>query len=298
MSDVKHQQISQRHSPQRRNFLKCVLPGTLGAAGMAAGLAHFPTPAMAAPVAGTLQVWSCGGLAEAMLPANRAFEAETGVSIAYTGAFAAALGKSLLGSGRTEVFAGRVLELAKKLRGAGRMQSFMPLCYTSYVIVTPRGNPAGITSVEDMAKPGVRVAMAEQASPPGGAAVIGLLKKSGFLEKVKANLVENGTCVQRSVELVCRGKADAMITELRVPRMELFAPHLDVVEIPAEFFPPGPLTFTIGIMEEARNPQLAMAYSRWMAGEKGAAFWEKAGFIPACSPAGRVLTEKYRVQDA
>jgi molybdate transport system substrate-binding protein len=86
----------------------------------------------------TLQVWSCGGLAEAFIPANKRYKEKTGVEIAYTGAFAAALGKSLLGSATTEVFAGRVLDLSKKLRGAGRMVSFKPLCFTSYVLVTQR----------------------------------------------------------------------------------------------------------------------------------------------------------------
>ena len=45
-----------------------------------------------------LRVWSCGGLAEAFIPANKNFKQKTGVTIAYTGAFAAALGKSLLNS--------------------------------------------------------------------------------------------------------------------------------------------------------------------------------------------------------
>jgi molybdate transport system substrate-binding protein len=44
------------------------------------------------------------------------FQKKTGVEIAYTGAFAAALGKSLLANATTDVFAGRVLDLAKKLR--------------------------------------------------------------------------------------------------------------------------------------------------------------------------------------
>ena len=58
----------------------------------------------------SLQVWSCGGLAEAMMPANAKFTEKNGSDIAYTGAFAGALGKSLLtGGAQTEVFAPRVL---------------------------------------------------------------------------------------------------------------------------------------------------------------------------------------------
>jgi hypothetical protein len=103
----------------------------------------------------------------------------TRIKISYTGAFAAALGKSLLGSATIEVFGGRVLDLAKKLKSSGKMVYFKPLCFTSYVMVTPIANPAGIEKIEDMARPGVRVVLAPDASPPGGQAALNLLKKAG-----------------------------------------------------------------------------------------------------------------------
>ncbi|MDR2695856.1 MAG: substrate-binding domain-containing protein [Deltaproteobacteria bacterium] len=282
----------------RRDFLKKAVPAAMGAA-VATTLPGAASPeAQAAAGSATLQVWSCGGLAEAMMPANEAFGHKFGAKVLYTGAFAAALGKSLMANGRTEVFAGRVLDLAKNLRKAERMKRFVPLCYTSYVIVTPKGNPAGVKTLQDMGRPGIRVAMAQYASPPGGAAVIGLLKKAGVLEAVMPNLVENGTCVQRSVELVCKGKADAMIVELRIPRMPLFEPSLDVIEMPAEVFPPGPLTFTVGIMDEGQANPLSEEYLQWIVSpDGGGPFLEKAGFITPYSPLGREMTQKFGVHD-
>ena len=97
----------------RRDFLKSLALG-------AAGAAMLTPQTVNAAEGGTLQVWSCGGLAEAMMPAHEAYQQHSGVKIVYTGAFAAALGKSLLtGGGQTEVFAGRVLALAQNLRKAG-----------------------------------------------------------------------------------------------------------------------------------------------------------------------------------
>lgn len=278
----------------RRTFLRAAFAG---AAGMAA--TSFATgPALAGARAGDqLQVWSCGGLAEAMQPAHAQYEAATGVHVAYTGAFAGALGKSLLGSGSTEVFAGRVLDLARKLRTAGRMEYFRPLCFTSYVVVTPRGNPARIRSVEDLGRDGVRVSMAPDASPPGGQAVLGLLKKAGCLDAVMRNVAHPGSCVQRSVEEVAQGQTDAMIVELRVQRLERFASRLDVVTIPPSLFPPGPLTFTVGVMREARDRALADDYVNWITSPEGQAHFERAGFIPAISPQGCELVEKLGVKD-
>lgn len=281
----------------RRGFLKLAATGMSGAVASAA----FALPASASGSATGqgkhLQVWSCGGLAEAMLPAHQEFTASTGVDIAYTGAFAAALGKSLLASGSTEVFAGRVLDLAKKLRAAGRMQYFVPLCFTSYVMVTPKGNPAGIATVQDMARPGVRVAMAPEASPPGGQAVTGLLKKAALLEAVMRNVAHPGTCVQTAVTDVVDGKADVMIVELRVARLPETAGKLDVFSIPDSLFPPGPLTFTLGLMQEAKDRALAEAYMAFMTSDAGQAHFSRSGFIPAKSDKGRELVEKLGVKD-
>ena len=150
----------QKACANRRRFLKTSAMAAVGAA-------FFPgQPALAKEFEGkSLQVWSCGGLAEAFIPANQRYKEKHGPEVAYTGAFAAALGKSLLGSATTDVFGGRVLGLAKKLRKAGKMSYFKPLCYTRYVMVTPKGNPAGIEEIKDMARPGIRVIVSPEASP-------------------------------------------------------------------------------------------------------------------------------------
>ncbi|MEN6439142.1 MAG: substrate-binding domain-containing protein [Syntrophobacter sp.] len=245
-----------------------------------------------------LQVWSCGGLAEAMMPANALFEQKTGVKIFYTGAYAVSLGKSLLGSGQTEVFAGRVLDLAKKLREAGKMEYFKPLCFTSYVMVTPKGNPARIGSIQDMAKPGIRVVLAPEASNPGGPAVQALLKEAGIDVPVGKNTVVRGSCVQRTTKDLVAGGGDVSIVELRITRMKEFADKLDVIPIPEQFFPPPPLTFTVGVMKHAKDRALADAYVDFIMSEEGQVFFERQGFIPAISEKGRQLIEKLGVKDA
>lgn len=282
-------------NPSRREFLRGAATGAV--ASLTGILPAMPARAQGLGGTGQLQVWSCGGLAEALIPAHKAFEAQAGVGIAYTGAFAAALGKSLLASGTTDVFAGRVLDLAKKLRTAGRMEYFRPLCFTSYVLVTPTGNPKGIATVQDMAKPGVRVAMAPEASPPGGQAVMGLLKKAGIVEAVMKNVADPGSCVQRSVTAVVEGRADVMIVELRVTKLPETAGKLDIVTIPEGLFPPPPLTFTVGVMKEAKDRRLADSYVEFMTSPQGQAHLERGGFIPATSDKGRELVEKLGVKD-
>jgi molybdate transport system substrate-binding protein len=273
----------------RRLFLK--------AAVSACGVLCGAGPARAAEAGEVLRVWSCGGLAEAMMPANEEFEAQSGAKVAYTGAFAAALGKSLLASATTDVFAGRVLDLARKLRAAGKMTWFKPLCFTQYVLVTPPGNPAGIRRVEDLGKPGVKVVLAPEASPPGGAAALALLKKAGVLEAAQKNDIAKSTCVQRAMDDIVSGKGDVSVVELRVTRLPQFVGRMDVLPIDPKFFPPPPMTFTVGVMESASNKALAERYAAYLISPQGQAHFERQGFIAAISAQGRKMVEQYGVKD-
>jgi len=245
----------------------------------------------------SLQVWSCGGLAEAFIPANNLFYKERGCQINYTGAFAAALGKSLLGSAQTEVFAPRVLDLAKKLKGQGKMLSFQPLCFTKYVLITRKGNPLKINSIEDLSKSGIKIVTSPNASAPGGAATMGILKKSGVLEKAKGNIVHKGDCVQMDVTLITGGKADVAVMERRIAMLPSVKGKVDIIDIPEEFIPAPPVTFTIGVMKWAKNPDLAGDYVNFITSEKGQKFFADVGFIPALSEEGQRLTIKYGVKD-
>jgi molybdate transport system substrate-binding protein len=275
----------------RRTFIKAsslALTGSLVAAS---------TPVKAMFKNESLQVWSCGGLADAFIGINKLYEQKTGCNIAYTGAFAAALGKSLLGSARTEVFAPRVPALAKELKSQGKMLHFKPLCFTKYVLITSKGNPSGIKGIEDLARPGVRVVLSPNASPPGGSAVTAILTKAGVFEGAQKNAVVMGDCVQRVVPHVISGKGDVALVELRLTRMQQFVGKVDIIEIPEKFFPPKPIPFVIGVMKWAKNRDLAEDYVKFVISGKGQSFFEAAGFVPALSEEGERLVKKYGVKN-
>lgn len=246
----------------------------------------------------SLQVWSCGGLAEAFIPANRAYQELTGCRIDYSGAFAAALGKSLLGGAQTEVFAPRVVKLARKLKAQGKMLHFVPLCFTKYVLVTPKGNPAGIKSIQDFGRHGVKTVLSPDASPPGGKASLAILKKAGVLEQAQKNAVVSGDCVQRVVPDVIEGKGEVAVMELRLTKKPEYVDKMEVIEISEEFFPPSPVPFVIGVMKFAHNKELAEDFVKFITSEKGQSFFQAAGFIPALSEEGKRLVRKYGVKDA
>ncbi len=263
---------------------------------LASGLLSHATPNTGASFNGkSLAVWSCGGLAEAFIPANKEYEEMTGCKINYTGAFAAALGKSLLGNAETEVFAPRVLELAKKLKKAEKMVSYSPLCFTQYLIVVPVDNPANIKGIHDLKREGVRVLLSVNASPPGGKAVLGILKKAGIIKMVLKNTVFKGDCVQTDIPLLIKGKADVAIVEKRVTMLPQFKDKLKTISIPEKIIPAMPIPFTIGMMKYAQNREMANHYIEFICSEKGQQHFHNAGFITAMSNEGKRLISKYGV---
>ena len=276
---------------QRRTFLKTGL-ATIAAAAVVPGMlfaGRFQSD--------SLQVWSCGGLSEAFTEANSLYEQRNGIKINYTGAFAAALGKSLLGGAVTEVFAGRVLQLAKSLRADNKMLYFRPLCFTEYVLITPLGNPGGIESVQDLARPGVKVILPLGASPPGGEAVMGILKKANIDQAVLKNTINKESCVIKMMPAIINGEGMASIVERRLTRQTAFAGKVEVISIPEALFPPGPLTFTIGVMKYAKDRALADDYVNFICSDEAQSIFDRYGFIPAASENGRRLIEKLGVKD-
>ena len=177
------------------------------------------------------------------------------------------------------------------------MLNFKPLCFTKYVLVVPKGNPAGIHDIH-MAKPGVRVVLSPDASPPGGKASMVILKKAGIEEQAQKNAVVMGDCVQTALPALLNGHGDVAVAELRITRLPKFNGKVEWVEIPEKFMPPPPMTFTIGVMKWAGNRDMAESYVRFILSEKGQSFFERAGFIPAMSEEGKRLAAKYGVIDA
>ena len=164
-------------------------------------------------------------------------------------------------------------------------------------MVTPLGNPAGVSGIKDLGKPGLRVVLAPGASPPGGKAVLELLKKAGVLEGALNNCTIKTNCVQRSMASLIKGQGDVSVVEQRITRLPLFKNRSEVYEIPETFFPAPPLTFTIGVMKQAEDRDLADYYLEFILSNEGQYFFKQAGFIPAKSDDGQRLVEKLGVKE-
>jgi len=85
------------------------------------------------------------------------------------------------------------------------------VAYLVPAIITPAGNPAGIHSLEDLTRPGVRVAIGNPETVCLGLYGIEILEKSGLLKGVMENVVTFGASCEETATLAALNKVDAIL---------------------------------------------------------------------------------------
>ena len=153
-----------------------------------------------------------------------------------------------------------------------------PVAKTKLAIVTAPGNPAGIRSVDDLAKPGVKLLLAEDKLPIGMTMATFFQKmdagQPGFSAKVKANTASRELGVQPIVTKVGLGEADAGI---------VFVTDADdkvgVVDIPDDVN--AMLLLEVAPITKAAHPQAAQQFVDYLSSPEGVAVLTGAGSRPA-----------------
>ena len=150
------------------------------------------------------------------------------------------------------------------------------VAYHVPVIAVPKGNPANITCLDDLTKPGVKVALGDPKACAIGKLGNKILGKNGITDAVGANVIARGATVNALLVYVSGGDVDAAITW---EETVLFAPdETDIIEIPEEeniikIIPIGTLTFS-------ENKESARKFVDFITSDCGKAIYEKYGFTP------------------
>jgi molybdate transport system substrate-binding protein len=151
------------------------------------------------------------------------------------------------------------------------------------VVIVPEGNPTGIEQLEDLAEPGLRLVLADEAVPVAIYAQEVLEKANAwygpdFSQKVLSNLASREIDVKAAANRVSVGDADATF----VYRSDI-TPDLEervrVIEIPPELNVVA--TYPIARTTGSSNPELAQEWVNFVSSEEGGRILEEWGFEPA-----------------
>ncbi len=256
----------------------------------------------ARPGTPTLVVWSCGGNYHSLDAFSRRFERAHDCRVRYTAAPVQYLLEEVaFGGGKPDVLVGRAGPGWQALRKLGKLAEGPDFFAADpYVIITPAGNPAGITGLRDLGEPGVRVAFSPRAMRPKGkcpAHLMGMVASRffpGLDERWENNAVVADDCGRGLPAAIMRGEADAAI----VARSMLAYPGLDpdaleVVPIAVEHLDAmkvcrATIGQCVGVLSGAAQPELARRYRAEMLGEPGREVFEQFGYIHISSPEVRL----------
>ena len=151
------------------------------------------------------------------------------------------------------------------------------------VIMVPKDNPANIDTFRDVARPGVRLVLAEEGVPAADYA-LELLDKadaeygSGFEKDVLSNVVSREADVRASVNRDAVGDADATFGYASDYTPDI-RDRVRVVRIPPDLNIIA--TYPIAALEDARDPGLAREWVDLVTSEEGQRVLDEWGFEPA-----------------
>ena len=140
------------------------------------------------------------------------------------------------------------------------------------VVIVPRGNPAGIASIEDVAEPGVELLVAAEGVPAGDY-TRDVLADLG-LERALDNVVSNEDDVRGVAGKVALGEADAGF--VYVTDAAPVEDDVAVVELPEGAQPP--IEYEIAVVAGSENAEAARVFVERVLGPEGRAALERAGF--------------------
>ena len=146
------------------------------------------------------------------------------------------------------------------------------IAYRTSAIIVPAGNPANIHSVEDLTRPGVRIAVS----------VLDCLKglwedisgRLGLLDKIRENICYYANGCVAIVEAVATNEVDAAFGWTAFQHLE--PERIEVIELPKE---QQVLRGTgVGLLSFAKQPKLATQFMDFLASPESRAFYKEYGW--------------------
>ena len=229
-----------------------------------------PTTTTAPPsITGEITVFAASSLTAAFTEIGAAFTtAYPGVNVKFNFAGSSDLVNQINQGAPADVFASADDSNMKKLTTADG--SPVSIAKNSMEIIVEPGNPKGIATVNDLAKPGLIVVLCAEQLPCGKNAKA-ILDKAGA--KVTAKSLEDK--VKGVVTKVTAGEADAgivFVTDVKAARAKAAG-----VEIPTASNVTS--NYPIAVIKTSKNAAGAHAFSNFVASPDGQAIMTKFGFL-------------------
>jgi molybdate transport system substrate-binding protein len=221
-------------------------------------------------LSGTITVYAAASLTETFTAIGKQFEtAHPGTTVTFNFGASSALATQINEAAPADVFASAAPKNMASVVKAGNAKDAKTFVVNTMEIAAAPGNPAHITSVQDLAKSSVKVAVCDPAVPCGVVATK-VFANAGVTVKP----VVSAEDVKSTLATVESGEVDAGIVYVT----DVKAAGAKVVGVPIPDSINATTDYPIAALTHAKNADLAAAFVAYVQSADGLAVLTAAGF--------------------
>jgi molybdate transport system substrate-binding protein len=221
-------------------------------------------------VSGGITVFAAASLTESFATIGRRFEAaHPGTKITFKFDASSTLATQITEGNAADVFASAAAKNMDAVAQAGDAVEPRDFASNTMEIATPPGNPARISSVTELAKPSVKVALCEPAVPCGATA-----QRVFDNAKITVKPVSREPDVKSTLAKVELKEVDAGV--VYVSDVRAAGARVSGVQIAADVN--ASTTYPISVLKKSKNAPLANAFVDYVLSDDGQQVLREAGF--------------------
>jgi molybdate transport system substrate-binding protein len=238
-----------------------------------------------------LTVFTAASLTGAFGEIGQMYKNETNISVAFNFDGSQALRTQMENGAYADVFVSANQKQMKATEKDGLMNNSSVVIFTKnkLSLIVPKGNPAKITNLSDLAKPGLKIVMGTKDVPVGDYA-LQIISKLGndsaygpdYKTEVLANVISQETNVNYVVTKVALGEADVGFAYVSDITKNLTS-KVDKIDIPDEYNVIA--QYPMGVLLESKYPLQSQEFISLVMSDKGKAVLERYGFAPVVGSA-------------
>lgn len=251
-------------------LLCAVTPGCISSQG---------TPPYPAPSQENILVYSGAGLRAAMDDIGQEFTRKYGIEVQYNYAGSGVLISQMNLTRKGDVFiTGSTVEY-NNAKNQGLVGSYQLVAYHVPVIAVQKGNPKNITTLQDFARPGLKIVLADVNATAIGKAGAKMFKRLNITDAVEENVVTRTPTINELTILMTTGQADASILTLDLINDKT----MEAIQIPVTLN--EVLIIPVGVTAFPENQDNARKFADFVASDEGMAIFVSHGFPKYPDPA-------------
>ena len=244
---------------------------------LAASACASSTPITGPNPAATITVFAASSLTGAFTQIGKDFQAANpGTTVTFNFGPSDGLAGQIESEGTADVFASASTTWMDSVSTKVGVSHLTQFATNRLVIITPPNNPAKITTIADLAKPGAQLILAAPGVPVGDYARQ-VLQNAGIANAAEANVVSNEPDDVSLVTKVASGEADAAIVYLSDVTSSV-APTVKRITIPAAINVTA--VYPIAVVDGTPSATMSAAFVAYVASPQGQATLKTFGFLP------------------